>query len=233
MDKQQPPLQVLIVEDDKHFRRLLQIRLRGWRKDAIFVDAETLAQAKAQLDLPENRFTLVILDQHLPDGLGFSLFDHPRLSEAAVLAVSADQEPELPAKTLIAGAQHFLAKRQISEPLFIPLLEALIERKQLEAELLRTRLHHSKMETIRTLLRTLRHEINNPLGGVLGGAYLIRSGSTLDAEQQEALRLIEESGKRIKHVLHQLTQTADLEEVTKGHEQLYHIPGDPAWNTKE
>lgn len=223
------PLRVLIVEDDKSFRRLVEIRLHGWRKDLEISVAEHLKQAEKILGQEGPPFALVILDQHLPDGLGSSLFEHPGLRQAAVLAVSADKAPDLPGQAVRAGAQHFLGKQQITEPLFIPLIEALLERKQLEAKLLENERRKSKMETIKTLLATLQHEINNPLGAVFGAAYILRTGSELDPEQAQALRLIEESGKRIKHVLTQLCETAELEEVAKAAEQLYHIPGDPSW----
>lgn len=222
-------LKTLIVDDDTKFRKLVEIRLRSWRKDIDITLADDLAHARRILDEPGQRFSLIVLDQHLPDGMGPTLFDHPVVQQAAVLAVSADAAPELPANAVKAGAQHFLGKRQISEPLFIPLVEALVERKELEAEVLESRLRKSRMDTIKVLLGTLRHEINNPLGAVLGGTYLMRSSGELDAEQREVLRLIEESGNRIKHVLQQLCETAELEEVTKGQEQVFHIPGDPEW----
>lgn len=222
-------MRALIVEDDKQFRKVLELRLRSWKPDLDLIYAETLEAARNVLDITDTAFELVILDQHLPDGMGPELFNHPRLEWSAVLAVSADESPELPAEAMKAGAQHFLGKRQVSAPLFIPLIEALIERKKLEAELLKTKLQESRMNTIRVLLRTLRHEINNPLGAVLGGAYLVRSSGGLAEEQTKALRLIEQSGNRIKHVLLQLCETAELEAVTKGREEVFQVPGDPVW----
>ena len=219
----------LIVEDDRNFRRLVEIRLKSWRPDIEITIAETLSEARRVLSECTMPFSLVILDQHLPDGMGATLLDHPRLEESAVLAVSADEAPDLPAQALKGGARQFLHKRQISEPLLLPLLEALVERKQMEYELVQAKLRKSKMDTIRTLLSTLQHEINNPLGAVLGGAYLVRTAGGLDKEQGEAIRLIEESSQRIKHVIAQLCDAAELEEVTKGKEQLYHVPGDPSW----
>ena len=119
----------------------------------------------------------------------------------------------------------------MSEPLFIPLVLALIERKKLEQELLTARIKQSRMESIKLLLGTLRHEINNPLGAVLGGAYIMRLSGQLGADQAEALRLIEASGNRIKHVIKELCEAAELEEVTKGSEQVFHVPGDPDWES--
>lgn len=223
---------VLIVEDDAAFRKVVEIRLRGWKEDVDISSAVTLTEARKILDDPDAHFDLVILDQRLPDGAGPELFDHAKLKEAAVLAVSADEAPDIPGAALKAGAQHFLGKRQVTEPLFIPLVEALLARRKLEAELLAARIRETKMSTITVLLATLRHEINNPLGAVLGGAYLVRSGGTLDDDQKKALRLIEASGNRIKHVLRQLCDAAELEEVVKAQEPVFQVPGDAPWDAK-
>lgn len=222
---------ILIVEDDPSFQRIVQLRLSAWQPDASVSIANSIAKAKQIIETTVPAFDLVILDQHLPDGLGNELFSLPALLSSAVLAVSADDTPELPGAAVKAGAQHFLGKRQVSTPLFIPLVEALIERKRFERELRQIEIQRSTLDTIRVLLRTLRHEINNPLGAVLGGAYLVRTAGGLDDEQQRALRLIEQSGNRIKHVLEQLCETAELERVTKGREEVFQVPGDPVWDT--
>lgn len=219
----------LIVEDDKSFKRIVEIRLKSWKPDIQIVSADTLAAARTLLDTFEQPLTLIILDQHLPDGRGWELLDHPRVTEAAVLAVSSDDSADLPGQTLRAGAQHFLGKRQVTEPLFLPLLEGMLERKALQDELLQAKIRQSKMDSIKTLIGTLKHEINNPLGAVLGGAYLIETSGSLDANQEEAVRLVKQSGERIKHVLNQLCEAAELEEVQKSHAKVFHVPGDKPW----
>lgn len=224
---------MLIVDDDENFRTIVELRLSAWRPGSAFRHAPNLGVARNYLDDKATSYDLVVLDQHLPDGYGADLFDHPRLQDATVLAVSADLAPEVPGQAVLAGAAHFLSKHQVSEPLFLPLVEALLERRRLERELLSSRLRQSRLETIRRLLATLRHEINNPLGAVLGGAYLLRTAGSLDSEQTEALRLIEASGNRIKHVIKQLCDTAELEEVQKGHEDLFQIPGDKPWTDEK
>ena len=226
-------LRVLIVEDDQSFRKVLEIRLRSWRRDLVFTFAPSIADARKALADAADKFGLVLLDHHLPDGKGLELTSDPRLAEATVLAVSSDDAPDLPGSTVKAGAQHFLYKRQVTEPLFIPLLEALLERKRLEQEALAARLRESQLETIRTLLATLRHEINNPLGAVLGGAYILRAAGELGEEQAQALRLIEASGNRIKHVLTQLCDAAELETVRKAREQMFQVPGDKPWENNK
>ncbi len=244
-------IKILIVEDDLNFAKVAEIRLRAGFPRAQITHVKTLAAARATLQLTppkqenkevevitipptnENKFDLIILDQHLPDGLGVDLLSEPALEESAILAVSADDAPEIPGRAVGAGAHHFLGKRQVSEQLFIPLITALLDRNRFAQELLQAKLKQSKLDTIKTLLGTLRHEINNPLGAVLGATYLLRSGTPLTTEQSDALRLLEASGNRIKHVLSQLCDTAQLEEVTKGKEPMFHVPGDPVWKEGE
>lgn len=222
----------LIVDDDDNFATLLRIRLKAWQPNISIDHAGSLDEARDHLSRFDREYDLVILDHNLPDGHGSELFDYPPLANSTVLAVSADDAPELPGVAIKAGAQHFLGKRQVSEPLFIPLLEALIQRKQMEKELIQNRIEENKMRTIRILLATLRHEINNPLGAVLGGTYLLKCRGDLRNDQKEALRLIEESSHRIKHVIERLcdaTELDELEEVVKGQEMVYHVPGDISW----
>jgi len=219
-------LRILIIDDDKDFRRLIEIRLRAWKKEAEIAVAGDLATATAILD--KRAFHLVIKDQHLPDGLG-SDFKHPNLENATILAVSSDEAPELPGDALRGGAEHFLGKRQVSEGLFIPLIEALLDRTAYKRRLMEHTVRVSRMESINRLVTTLKHEINNPLGAVLGGAYLVKTAGNLDEEQRKALELIEESGKRIKHVLSELGEAIELEEAKKASEDVFIIPGDKPW----
>jgi len=219
----------LIVDDDQSFAKMISIRLQSWKSDIQILMATSLQQAREVLDAQKKPIPLAILDQHLPDGLGYEISSHPALKETTILAVSADETPELPGQTVLAGAKHCLGKRQVTTPLFIPLIEAMLERTALEKKLREGELNATKMQTIKTLLATLRHEINNPLGAVLGATYLLQQQEELDEKQVEAIQLIERSGHRIKHVLQQLCEAAELEEVVKAHEQVYHVPGDTPW----
>ncbi len=222
-------LNVLILEDDSSFLKVLEIRLRSWQPDINIITSDSIASAREILDKSDISYDLVIFDQHLPDGLGSELFDHPKLETAAVLAVSSDTSPDMPASTVKAGAQHFLGKRQVTEALFIPLVEAMIARRSVEKELQASREKQVVLETVKVLISTLRHEINNPLGAVLGGTYLLQNVGTLEKDQQEALELIEASGKRIKHVIAELCEAVELEKLEKGREEVFHIPGDKPW----
>jgi signal transduction histidine kinase len=75
-------------------------------------------------------------------------------------------------------------------------------------------LQESKLETIQTLIATLEHEINNPLGAVFGGIFfLLKFSPELSKEQKESLKVVEESGKRIKTVLKELKGMTEIQQI--------------------
>ena len=221
-------LNILIIDDDAAFRRILEMRFKSFISGIQVTAFDNLQDARTFLNTKKERFDLVVLDEHLPDGRGIGLLSEGWFEDLAVLCVSSDTSPEIPGATLRAGAAYFLNKIQISEPLFEPLIKGIIDRNILQQQLSQARLESAKLSTIKTLVATLRHEIKNPLGAVLGAAFLLRNDS-LDPEVKKAAELVESSGKRINHVLDQLCETAQIEQVTKGQQEVFHIPGDETW----
>lgn len=226
-----PEYNILIIDDDRSFVKLLELRLKSFMPGMIATSFETLGQAREFLDKePQISFDLVILDEHLPDGRGIELLQEGRFQNLAVFSISSDTAPHIPGALMQAGAAYFLTKTSVSEPLFRPLVMGLIDRNKLQRELNEAQIKAAILETVRTLVGTLRHEINNPLGAVLGAAYLLRSQKAAAEEQMRAVELVESSGQRIKHVLEQLSETVELTPVTKASQKVFHIPGDKPWD---
>lgn len=222
--------QVLVIDDDLAYKKILIRRLRAFMPDVEIEDYDDLTSARAQLSaLTDLYYDLVILDEHLPDGRGVELLEEGWFRELAVLTISSDTEPETMGRVVGAGAQFFLNKVQIKEPLFQPLVRGLMDRNKIQRALVETRENEVRIGTVRTLVSTLRHEINNPLGAVLGAAYLMKQSDNASTEQLEAARLVEESGNRIKHVLDKLCAAVEIDAVQKANQKVFHIPGDEPW----
>lgn len=222
--------EILIIDDDAQFRRILQRRLLGFFQEASFQMFDNLTDARAFLQSEKDkRFDLVILDQHLPDGQGIDFLQEGWFANMVVVSMSSDNAPEIPGAAVRAGANYFLSKTVVSEPLFRPLLEGIIDRNRLHKELEEARIQLAQIQTVKTLVATLKHEINNPLGAVLGAAYLLQSAPLDPSESKRIAELVEASGSRIKHVLDQLCDAIALEPVTKGNQKVFHIPGDKPW----
>ena len=221
---------VLIIEDDETFQHLLEIRLESFMGELDVQSFSSISAAREWISSQESLdFDLVVLDQHLPDGRGIDLLFEDWFQDLTVLAVSSDESPEMPGETLKAGATYFLSKANVSQPLFKPLIEGIMERNTLRKELTQLQVDSAIIDTVKTLVSTLKHEINNPLGAVLGATYLIRNNKEATKEQIEAAELAEESGKRIKHVLDKLAEAVKLDSLTKADQKVFHIPGDEPW----
>ena len=223
-------LKVLLIEDDLSFKKLAEIRLRSIYPDIEFTHFGAIGLARDFLGKQERiYFDLVMLDEHLPDGRGIDLLKEKWFEDLAVLSVSSDTAPEIPGEALKAGATYFLSKNHLTQPLFEPLVRGIIDRNRLKQELNQAKLDSAIIDTVKTLVATLKHEINNPLGAVLGAAYILRTNPNSNTEQQQAADLVESSGKRIKHVLDQLSHAVAIESVSKAHQRVFHIPGDSPW----
>lgn len=222
---------ILIIDDDISFKRLLELRLKSFMPDMQVTTFDALEPARQFLsgELIE-QFDLVILDEHLPDGRGLELLKEGWFRNLAVLSVSSDTAPEIPGAALGAGATYFLSKTNISQPLFEPLVRGVIDRNRLQQELSKARVDSAVIDTVKTLVSTLKHEINNPLGAVLGAAYLLRNNPNCTPDQKHAAELVESSGQRIKYVLEQLVKAISVEPVNKANTTVFHIPGDEPWD---
>lgn len=219
---------VTIIEDDPSFYKLLTRRLKGIFQDANFFHLTSLSEARSQKEKILNSH-LIFLDQNLPDGRGVSLLEEGLFENVAVIAMSSEKTPEMAGRNVKAGAAYFLEKDSILQPLFEPLVLGILERNLLQEQALSAKLAKSQLETVRTLVSTLKHEINNPLGAVLGAAYILGNNDSLSKEQKDAVALLEASGNRIKHVLDELTKAISLDAVTKGQQKVFHVPGDKPW----
>lgn len=221
---------ILIVDDDESYKKIVEMRLKSFLSPLVLTWYNCLSDARAFLkDNKEADFDLVILDEHLPDGRGQEFLKEGWFDGIAVLSMSSDSAPEIPGAIMQAGADFFLSKSHLSQPLFQPLVHGLIQRNRLHKELQKARLNQAVIDTVKTLVLTLKHEINNPLGAVLGAAYILRNNPNANEDQKQAAELVESSGQRIKHVMEQLSKTIEVEAVEKANQKVFHIPGDKPW----
>jgi DNA-binding NarL/FixJ family response regulator len=227
-------INILIIDDDDNFRNILTKRIKFFMPNSNFTEFSRIAVAEEFLNKEtKEKWDLVILDEQLPDGRGYDLLVKGYFTDLAVITISSDKDPKTPGRVMSAGASFFLDKLSIKEDLFEPLIKGIIDRNRIQKELTKSKLEQHKIDTVKTLVGTLRHEINNPLGAVLGGAYLIKQSESSTPDQVEAARLVEDSGKRIKYVLDQLCKAIELDSIAKANQKVFHIPGDAPWEEKK
>lgn len=145
------PMRVLIVEDNADQREIIALAMRASTQDFEISEAGTLAQARVLL--AEQTFDCVLLDHHLPDGVGYELMAdmEDRLLTTPVIALSANNDPAVAIADFRSGCVDFICK---SEVLRGSLRERVIEalararRKQVAAAMRHETIQHSQEELI-------------------------------------------------------------------------------------
>ena len=220
---------ILIIDDDLELVKILKLKLQGILSNPLIKDFNNLQSAKDFLTQKESDFDLVIIDQHLPDGLGSDFIKEGFFINSAVLSLSSDDSVEVPEKSISSGANFFLAKTNIASPLFEPLIRGLIQRNKLAKELTEANKKITTLSTIKKMMSTIRHELNNPLAAIIGGLYLLKKSSNITKDEKQALNLIDSSAERIKNVIERMSVANELETTTKSNRELFKVPGDKDW----
>ena len=104
-------MRVLIVDDHPLYRAGVRALLSGLEPDLTAVDAASVAEALSLAEAPEP-FDLVLLDMNLPGTSRLEALQQikTRFENAAVVVVSADEDPALILRVIDAGAAGYIPK---------------------------------------------------------------------------------------------------------------------------
>lgn len=116
------PLNILVVEDEPRYLESTRLLLHHYGHRV--TPARDLTQARAALK--DQRFDLLLLDLHLPDGPGLDLLktEAARLEQTQVIVVSGDATLDVALQALRMGAYDFLRKPYEPEELLKSLRNA-------------------------------------------------------------------------------------------------------------
>ena len=129
-------MKLLLVEDNPADADFLAASLRRQRaSDIQIVNVATLAEAVSQLQL--DKFDVVLLDLHLPDGSGLQCLDAIQAvdSEIPVVVLSGQDDEEFAVSVLNKGAQDYLVKWEGQGHSILRSIRYAMERKKADLRL--------------------------------------------------------------------------------------------------
>jgi len=218
--------QILLVEDDPLQARQILDLLADEGHPARW--CETLAAAREALQT--GGWDLVLLDRVLPDGDGAmfcrALKADPATRVLPVILLTAQAGVEARVEGLLHGADDYIGKpfhhRELLARVRSFLRAAALQRelarkaeelarKNAELERAQARLVQSqRLAAIGEVGLAIRHEVNNPLGTVLGYAELLLAQPTpLAPDVRKKLEAIRRAALRIRDVVRQLEVLRD------------------------
>ncbi len=196
---------ILIVEDDEHYANLEEELIAENFDYPVIVrhDKETLTQD--DIDAAQ----LVIVDFNLPDTTGQELIKIIRQrSDVPILVVTGNQQLENAVNTLKEGANDFLVKSFQTLVLLPNIIERALReyqnKKILEEKTKRKELLNAQIETLRQVLTTLAHYINNSTTTIFGYAQLCEQNPSHHSNIEKLIEISIKETTRITFVLQEL-----------------------------
>ncbi|MFI5252724.1 MAG: response regulator [Bacteroidota bacterium] len=157
---------VLIVEDEPTFSRLMEFILTTSR--SIHFNVRCVDSAEQALSLFEacHSFDVVLLDYFLPGKNGYEFLTELKHYpvDPGVICVSISQEYKIAADMLRAGADDFLCKEELDKNRVLEkAITTVLRRRAYEKKIADLEITNHRLDAIATIVRTVQHELNNPM----------------------------------------------------------------------
>lgn len=211
---------ILVIEDEPAIRSNIQeiLELEGFQ--VITADRGSTGLQQIQNRTPD----LIICDIMMPDLDGYQVLENlrqaPQTKLIPFIFLTAKNTREDTRKGMNLGANDYLVKPFTNQEL----LEAIRSRLQIANQ------HQEKVnqeiETLRkSISRSLSHEINTPLNGILGSIELLLQYENFlePAEQAEMLKMIRDSANRLWFLAKKFQLYAELEMIVKDPKKIQEL----------
>jgi len=216
-------LRALLVEDNPDHAELMRVYLE--RENIV---SDVVGSGGECLERAGDGYDVILLDYYLPDIDGLEVLKglKGREVDLPVVMITGHGDEQVAVEAMKGGAYDYVVKSGMYF-LVVPevarrAVEAHRTSKRLEEELIQAQ----RREAIVQTAIAVNHEINNPLGVILGNAELLLS-QLKDADEGvvRKLRIIEEQCIKIKEITQKLANLTDpvLTEYLKGREKMLDI----------
>jgi CheY-like chemotaxis protein len=204
---------ILVVDDTPANIAILREVLKGRYRVRVATSGERALEIAHATPRPD----LILLDIMMPEMDGREVCRRLKADEATagipVIFVTAKSEVEDEEAGLRLGAVDYIAK-PVSPPIVLARVETHLALSQARRALEEQNLELRETARLREDVESItRHDLKTPLTCIIGMPPLIAASDNLSAEQEEFLKIIEESGYRM---LQMINSSLDLYKMERG-----------------
>jgi CheY-like chemotaxis protein len=208
-------LRILLIEDDRYHAVLVEKALMFSHLNCTVDKAFSAAEGLQRLS--EKQYDLLLLDYGLPDSNGLIAIKEikARGFRKPIIITTGEGNEKIAVEFMKSEVCEYIVKDE-QYPRIVPyVISQVLEKDRLRRkneELESRALETEKISAVVKTIRTLNHEINNPLMTVLGNAQLLRTPKyELSKPAGEKVRMIEESALRIQEITKELANVVRLQ----------------------
>jgi len=171
-NNQQKSIQVLLVDDDVTFAKLVQIILRRYQPRTFVVLWKDSVEGAIAEVTQNPDIDVIIMDYYFPTstGLEFCLQLNQMDRSIPIIFLTGFRDFKLAVEAMKLGVEDFLLKDDLNEAhlpkTILNILDRVRLRKHKQAVEKRLAMAESRAQAIRELVVTVCHEFNNPLAAV-------------------------------------------------------------------
>jgi CheY-like chemotaxis protein len=158
-------IEILLVEDNKDFAKLVQVYLQRYEKDRFVVTwRENHTDAMAELEGGKT-YDVVLMDYFLPgkNGLEITKDMVVRKIDVPVVFLTVNKDFELALEVMKLGAADYLVKEEISSPVLPKTVLGVMEKRNLTRQLLEIETSRQRLRAIRDTLNGVVEDFETPL----------------------------------------------------------------------
>lgn len=206
---------VLIIEDNENFARLVQIYLRRYQ-DVKFNTVWKENGERGLSELKENPdIDIILMDYFLPgrNGLDTTLELRDLGITTPVIFLTVNKDFNLALEVMKAGASDYIVKDEISTPVFPKILLGVLEKRELQQKFDELEISRNRLEA----LQSLATDVTSDLEPMLNNMQEISKELLTNYNKEKSanyLNIINDSVQRIQVKINQLKEIKNDKTVT-------------------
>ena len=189
---------ILLVEDNKDFAKLLQVYLHRYEKDKFnIIWKENYVEAMEELSSNEH-VDIVLMDYFLPGKNGFEISKEiiEKHIHVPIIFLTVNKDFDIVLKVMKLGIADYLVKEEISSPILPKTILNVLERSRLKQQLMSIEISRHRVAVMKEMLSGVLKDIELPLVEMKVIAADLQAKYTTDPNKNY-LRIIDDNVQRI------------------------------------